>query len=189
MDQLLDPSVSRAGFVRWSHGSVARTIEELRKDASLDPEKRRAAIEEVERVGDRDVFTLCGQSKETAVRPNASPAEYRQALHNAMTASRLIPWSASCLGAISMAMYRVGDYTGTLNTLARTLPIRSETPAVELVFRGMALHRLGRTVEAAGVAQSLRAQAATSNDAELKALMNELESVLRTQVAPAQKPQ
>ena len=51
----------------------------------------------------------------------------------------------------------------------------------------MALHRLGRAAEAAAVAEGLRAETATSTDAVLQALLNELEGVLRTPVASPRK--
>jgi hypothetical protein len=88
-----------------------------------------------------------------------------------------------------MAQFRTNDYSGTLATLARIASLRPEPLPPELVFKAMALHRLGKTIEAEAVAEILRAQAATSSDEEMKRLMTELELVLRAPAASVRKPE
>ncbi len=164
-------------------------IEEISGNASLDPELRRAAIAEVQKIGDRNIDSLCSDSRAAAMRSDGSQLEYRRAVRMSEVGARFAPWSADCIGILGMAKYRTNDYAGALDTFALTAPLRPAPRPPELVFKAMALHRLGRTAEAAAAADGLRAEPATSSDAELKALMSELETMLRTTGAAARKPQ
>jgi hypothetical protein len=163
-------------------------VENIRADLSLDPELRRSAIEEVHRVGDRDIAELCRTSREAVERSDRPRHEYQRALRSAEVAARFAPWSAYCLGILAMASYRTDDHAGALEALDRARSLRPELSPDELVFKAMALHRLGRTAEAAAVADSLRAHPALSPEGELKMLMTELESVLRQPIASTQTP-
>ena len=159
-------------------------IENIRHDVSLDREIQRATIAEAQKIGDRDLMSLCGDSREVVVRSDRSQREYQRAVRMSEVVARFAPWSAYCIGVLGMAEYRTNDNAGALNAFARTAPLRPEPLPAELVFKAMALHRLGRSAEAAAVTEGLRAE---STDAELKALISELEGVLRTPVASPRK--
>ena len=93
--------------------------QEVQRDATIDPVGRSAAVEELRRIGDRDVAKLCAESAAITMRPDARDEAYQRALRNAARATQLAPWSAYCIGVHGMARYRTGDYAGALETLER----------------------------------------------------------------------
>jgi hypothetical protein len=176
--RLLDDSAVgpfRFSSVRWVHDIE----QQLRSDGSMDPAFRSDVIEEIGRIGDRDLVALAHDSAEVVTRRDATADEYQRALRNARRAVQLAPWSAYCIGVLGMAQYRIGDDPGALDRLGQAASLRGEALAAESVFRTMALNRLGRATEAAAVAEGLRAETATSSDTELKTLLRELEEMLR----------
>ena len=84
-----------------------------------------------------------------------------------------------------MSKSRTADLTGTLEVLATMWRLSAKPALPELLFKAMALHRLGRTTEAEAVRREVKAQMATSTDDELKGLITEMESVLGNAQGPS----
>ena len=125
--------------------------QQVQSDESLDAAFRDSVINELRRVGDRDVVALCDDAAGIIVRRDATDDEYRRGLRNAERATQLAPWSAYCVGTLGMAKYRIRDDVGALEFLNRARAVRGEALRAELAFEAMALQRLGRTTEALAV--------------------------------------
>jgi hypothetical protein len=169
---------------------VEETIARVRDDAELDAATRAAVIDELRRIGDREVVNLCEFGRRVVYRQGASESEYRRALQSAERASTLAPWSSHCMGSVGMAKYRTGDNAGALKAFELAQTLKPEAESDQLIFKAMALHGMGRVRDAAGVAAEVRPKIAVLGVAyaELKALFGELESMLSTSTPGARSP-
>jgi hypothetical protein len=146
---------------------------------------RGAILDEITRMGDRDVVALCLDAREIVVRRDATVDLYQQALRNSFRATQLAPWSAYCVGVFGMAKYRTGDYSGAIETLESASAAKPENLSAGLAFTAMSLQRLGHTAEAKAVAEKLWSRTATSTDVQLANVLAELDLVLGS---PPAKP-
>ena len=186
------PSVSQTDTERSTGQAPPSAVwvhdieQQVHSDENLDPAFRRAVIDELRRVGDRDVVALCNDAAKIVVRRDATSDEYRRGLRNAERATQLAPWSAFCVGTLGMAKYRIRDDAGALEFLNRAKAVRGKALRAELAFEAMALRRLGRTAEALAVSDEFHK---TSSEAGLvpNELATELASVL-SQAPPAGAP-
>jgi tetratricopeptide (TPR) repeat protein len=122
----------------------------------MDPMLRRRVIDEIRKIGDRDVVMLCTDSAAIVVRRDATREEYQKGLRNAARGTELAPWAAFCVGTLGIAKYRLEDYDGALAAFDQAKRIRGEASASELAVTAMAFQRLGRRSEAAAVSDELR---------------------------------
>jgi WD40 repeat protein len=167
---------------------VEDLVDRVRLNASMNPALREAVVDELERFGDRDVVALCHEGRQIVTRQNETRQNYERALRRLSRATTLAPWSAYCVGMLGTAKFRLGDDAGALETLAKAATLRIEPLPIEplpseLAVTAMALHRLGRTSEAAAVAGRLKLEVVTSTDDDLRRFVVEMESVLQS--APA----
>jgi serine/threonine protein kinase/WD40 repeat protein len=130
--------------------------QDLQLNKDMDPILRRRVIDEITKIGDRDVEALCKGSAAIVVRRDATREQYQQALRNAARGTELAPWAAFCVGTLGIAKYRVEDYDGALAGFDRAKRIRGEARPSELAVAAMAFQRLGRRNEAAAVFDELR---------------------------------
>jgi serine/threonine protein kinase/WD40 repeat protein len=155
-------------------------IDEINANQALDPEVRRLAIEEVRQIGNWDLAALCHSSRSIAARPGLTRNEYARALRMAEAVNRGAPWSSYCVGVSALAMYRTGDYDGTLKRLEAVLLLRPELLPAEIAVKAMALVALGRRTEAESAVTMLdtKPDAIQSADEESLALIKELRSLV-----------
>jgi serine/threonine protein kinase/WD40 repeat protein len=131
-------------------------VERVMTDQNVGAEIRGAVVDELRRVGDRDVVALCNDSREIAVHADQTSKDYQRAVRNATRASELIPWSAHCLGVLGVARFRVHDYVGAMDAFEAAKSIRWDNLPTELAFKAMALRKLGREDEARTVSDEFR---------------------------------
>jgi serine/threonine protein kinase/WD40 repeat protein len=174
MPQQLRPSPTTPGPV-WSHD----LLHQLHNDATLEPTVRRAAADEIARIGDRDVLALCLDARMAATRRDAPVEDYQRALRNAQRAIQLAPWSTYCAGMLGIAKYRTADYGGALEILERVAAEKpGSLPAADAV-RAMTLWRLERKEEAWALANRLRATAGGSTDSQVADVLREMDTTVQ----------
>ena len=161
--------------------------QQVQSDESLDAAFRDSVINELRRVGDRDVVALCNDAAGIIGRRDATGDEYRRGLRNAERATQLAPWSAYRVGTLGMAKYRIRDDVGALEFLNRARAVRGEALRAELAFEAMALQRLGRTTEALAVSDRFH-KTRSETESVPNELVTELASAL-SQPTPAGVPQ
>ena len=125
-------------------GSHSEVIDRIKADKTLDESVRKMAVQTAKVRLEEAAKKLVRESFEVARLPGGDIEAYRLALGKAEMANRLKPNNRDIVRILGLAQYRVGAYQDALTTLS---PCKSWW-ALPFVYKAMALHQLGRDVEA-----------------------------------------
>ena len=114
---------------------------------------------EVSRKGE-DAENLSSDAWKTVLSSEKDVGAYQVALEKVNKAKVLEPNGAAILTTLGATQYRLGSYEDTLKTLARSAQILSDAgedpDPLNIAFRAMTLHKIGRAEEAKAALYRLR---------------------------------
>jgi len=168
------------------YGFYHDSISQLLGNVTLVPSVQKLALQTVNSRKWEDVDRLVKEAREIVSLPDKANAEYRVALTKAQQANSWEPNDPAILITLAAVQYRVGSYENTLKTLTKSEGILSDAgedpDPWNLVFKGMALHRVGRTEEAKAALEQLRElckkEAHLAWDMEVQGLLAEAERLI-----------
>jgi WD40 repeat protein len=197
---LWESALPLSGYERRKNGEVARkTVDELRQklgfyhdvinhfqnDVTLDLAVRALAVQIANSRKWEDGDKLRREAFENVSLPGKDITEYQTAFEKAEKANDWEPNDPAILGTLCGAQYRLGSYEDALKTLAKSAQILSdageEPDPLNLAFKVMTLHKIGRVEEAKAAIEQLRELCKDeqfAEDIEVQGLLAEAEKLI-----------
>jgi eukaryotic-like serine/threonine-protein kinase len=153
----------------------------LRRDESLDPKLREAALRVVRAHGD-DPYALSADAWAVVRAPGGSPAAYALARRRAERAAAVAPWDATVLRTQAFARLRTGACRDAIASEESRSVLPGRPTAPDLALVAMARFRLGEHGPARDALEMLRAamkEPDNASDGEFVGLLREAEALVQ----------